>query len=459
MHEMNTTILLVEDEPVIALDIRRRLQQLGYPAPVAVTTGEEAVLRAVSLAPDIILMDIFLSGTLDGIDTAALLRDRVSAPVIYLTGHADEETLRRAMITEPFGYILKPFEDRELHTCIEMALYKHKMESDIRNKERWFATTLRSIGDAVITLDGSGFVTLINAAAARMFGITESRATGKLFSDQLRVRDDTTGQLITTRTILASNGQYIQPSPATAETQSGKTVPVDITVSDTIDLQNQITGSVIVLRDATDRKRSEELLRTSLAQLRRTFEQTVHALAVTSEKRDPYTAGHQTRVARLACAIADRMGLHGESIEAVRVAGTLHDIGKIYIPAEILAKPGKLTNLEMDLMRTHPTVGHDILSQISFPWPVADIVHQHHERLDGTGYPNGLSGQDILQESRILAVADVVEAMSSHRPYRPSLGLPPALEEIRSGMGTAYDKDAVEACIALFEAGFSFLTD
>jgi putative nucleotidyltransferase with HDIG domain len=153
------------------------------------------------------------------------------------------------------------------------------------------------------------------------------------------------------------------------------------------------------------------------------------------------------------------MGLHGESIEAVRVAGTLHDIGKIYIPAEILAKPGKLTNLEMDLMRTHPTVGHDILSQISFPWPVADIVHQHHERLDGTGYPNGLSGQDILQESRILAVADVVEAMSSHRPYRPSLGLPPALEEIRSGMGTAYDKDAVEVCIALFEAGFSFQTD
>ncbi|MFV0348369.1 MAG: response regulator, partial [Halodesulfovibrio sp.] len=140
MQDKNTVILLVEDEPVIALDIRRRLQQLGYPAPVAVSSGEEAVQRASSIAPDVILMDIYLSGSLDGIDTAGLLRDRVSAPVIYLTGHADEETLRRAMITEPFGYILKPFEDRELHTCIEMALYKHKMESDIRTKERWFAT-------------------------------------------------------------------------------------------------------------------------------------------------------------------------------------------------------------------------------------------------------------------------------------------------------------------------------
>ncbi|UZP67187.1 response regulator [Desulfovibrio mangrovi] len=459
MQDKPITILLVEDEPVIALDIRRRLQQLGYSTLVTVTSGEEAVQRAESIAPDIILMDIILSGSLDGIDAAALLRKQISAPVIYLTAHADEATLRRAMITEPFGYILKPFEDRELHTCIEMALYKHRMESDIRNKERWFATTLRSIGDAVITLDGSGFVTIINAAAARIFEITEERATGRLFSDQFRVRDDSTGQIITTRTIQASNGQYTQPSPATVETRSGRIVPVDISVSGTIDPLDQTTGSVIVLRDATDRKRSEEVLRTSLGQLRRTFEQTVLALAVTAEKRDPYTAGHQTRVAKLACAIADLLGLHSESIEAVRVAGTLHDIGKIYIPAEILAKPGKLTGLEMDLMRTHTTVGRDILSQISFPWPVADIVHQHHERLDGSGYPNGLSAKDILQEAKILAVADVVEAMSSHRPYRPSLGLPPALDELRSGIGTAYDKDAAEACIALFDVGFTFPKD
>jgi PAS domain S-box-containing protein/putative nucleotidyltransferase with HDIG domain len=202
--------------------------------------------------------------------------------------------------------------------------------------------------------------------------------------------------------------------------------------------------------DITERKNAEEALKKSVIELRQTMQETVNALAVTSEKRDPYTAGHQQRVAMLACAIARDLGLTEEKIEGIRVASLLHDLGKIYIPAEILSKPAKLTNMEYGMMQSHPHVGYDILKRVPFPWPVADIVLQHHERLDGSGYPSRLEDTDILTESKIVAVADVVEAMSSHRPYRAAVGLEMALDEISRRRGDAYDKDCVDACIALF---------
>jgi len=181
------------------------------------------------------------------------------------------------------------------------------------------------------------------------------------------------------------------------------------------------------------------------------------AIALTTAMRDPYTSGHQQRVTQLACAIAEEMGLNKEMLAEIRVAGSLHDIGKMYIPSEILAKPGKLTDTEFDMIKTHSKVGYDILKTIDFPWPIAPIVLQHHERADGSGYPSGISAEDILLEARILAVADVVEAMSSHRPYRPALGRDKALEEISQKKGTLYDPEVVDACLKLFkEKGFKF---
>ncbi len=205
------------------------------------------------------------------------------------------------------------------------------------------------------------------------------------------------------------------------------------------------------------RKRTERQLELAYRQARRSLEGTVQALSAIGERRDPYTAGHSRRVAELACAIAEELGLPKDRIEGLRVAGLLHDIGKTSVPAEILAKPSRLTELEFDMIKAHPQVAYDILSRIDFPWPVAEIILQHHERLDGSGYPHGLKGEEILFEARILAVADVVEAMSSHRPYRPAHTLEEALEEIERGKGTLYDSQVVEACLRLFSEGrFSF---
>jgi len=201
----------------------------------------------------------------------------------------------------------------------------------------------------------------------------------------------------------------------------------------------------------------EEERKRAKQKLQKTLEETIYALASAIEMRDPYTAGHQKRVTKLACAIAKEMGLSKEQIEGIRMAGLIHDIGKISIPSEILTKPGKLNDLEYSLIKTHPQAGYNILKGIEFPWPVAQIVLQHHERMDGSGYPQGLCGKDILLEARILAVADVVEAMSSHRPYRPAYGIDKALEEISKNKGILYDPEVVNACLRLFnQKGFKF---
>lgn len=210
-------------------------------------------------------------------------------------------------------------------------------------------------------------------------------------------------------------------------------------------------------QDITEQKKAEEKLRETLGGLREALGGIIQVLSSTTEKRDPYTAGHQRRVADLARAIGQEMGLDTERVEGLRLTGTIHDIGKISIPAEILSKPGSLTETEFKLIQTHPEVGHDILGDINFSWPVAEIVLQHHERMNGSGYPAGLKGDDILLEARILSVSDVVEAMASHRPYRPALGIAAAIEEIERNKGVLYDPDVVAACLKLFrEKDFKF---
>ncbi len=179
---------------------------------------------------------------------------------------------------------------------------------------------------------------------------------------------------------------------------------------------------------------------------------TVKTMSKIVETRDPYTSGHEVMVAKISCLIAKEMGLPAPKIEAIHIAATLHDIGKISVPSEILTKPGRLTDLEMEIIKTHCRVAHDILKTIDFPYPVADIILQHHERIDGSGYPLGLKGENILPEARIIATADVIEAMASHRPYRPALGVDVAMEEIVKFKGVLYDSDVVDACLRIYKA-------
>ena len=223
------------------------------------------------------------------------------------------------------------------------------------------------------------------------------------------------------------------------------------------DEAGEVTAAVHTVIDITDSVRSESDLRNSLGKMQRILAGTVSALASTVETRDPYTSGHHQGVASLASALAQEMGFTPEAVEGMRVTGFLHDIGKIAIPAEILSKPGKISSMEFILIKGHAQVGYDILKAIEFPWPVARAVLQHHERLDGSGYPLGIKDGDIIPEARILMVADVVEAMASHRPYRPALGIDEALEEIARNKGTLYDPGVVEACVRIFTGkGYKF---
>ncbi|HAV10826.1 MAG TPA: hypothetical protein DCX22_04350 [Dehalococcoidia bacterium] len=244
--------------------------------------------------------------------------------------------------------------------------------------------------------------------------------------------------------------------------QSGKDAKGNVIWSQIIatplkDKNGNITAALEVVVPITERKQASEDLKHSCEKLQKTLESAVEAMASIAEIRDPYTAGHQIRVTALACAIAAEMGLSAETIADIRMGGMLHDIGKMYVPSEILSKPGKLSEIEFMMIKNHPQIGYDIVKKIEFPPLVAAMVLNHHERLDGSGYPHGLKGDDIVLEAKILAVADVVEAMSSHRPYRPALGIDKALEEIARNKSKLYDPDVVDACLKLFaEKGFKF---
>jgi len=208
-----------------------------------------------------------------------------------------------------------------------------------------------------------------------------------------------------------------------------------------------LIGYQVVLREITSMIRANAQIDKHYSSLQKAMDGIVRVLASTVEARDPYTAGHQKRVADLASGIAVKMGLSPELVNGIKMAGLIHDLGKVKVPSEILCKPGRITKDEFNLIKLHPEVGFDIIKNIEFPWPLAAIILQHHERIDGSGYPFGLTGEHILIEAKIIGVADVVEAMASHRPYRPALGVEAAIHEVKEKRGISYDRDVVDACI------------
>lgn len=441
-------ILIVEDENLVARDLYNMVRTMGYEVTDVVQNGEEVLRSIQKKRPDLALMDIILKGNLDGISVASVLWEEHGIPVVYITSFADDLTFERAKLTEPFGYLIKPFEERELELTIETALYKAKMQLLLKEKEQWLSTILRSIDDGIIAVNAENRVSFINPVAQKLTAWNEADALGQPLSLVFNLKETKSENNPLDR-------RGIQEGILVS--RSGKEFPVEHTVAELPEELGLKAGKVIVFRDISARKRAEHELRESWERLRRTLAGTIQAISATIEMRDPYTAGHQRRVAQLAEAIALEMRLPEAQIEGIKFAAEIHDIGKIYVPAEILSKPTKLTELEYTIIKTHPQAGYDILKNIEFPWPIAQIVLQHHERINGSGYPNGLKNGEILLEAKILAVADVVEAMSSHRPYRPSFGLDRALEEIRSNRGVLYEPEVVDKCLKLFaEKRFSF---
>jgi PAS domain S-box-containing protein/putative nucleotidyltransferase with HDIG domain len=428
-------ILIVEDESLVARDIENMAVSQGYEVCGIASTGDQSIEMAAESQPDLVLMDVIIKGSLDGISAAEKIWDSYRIPVIYVTAYADEHTLKRAKITEAFGYILKPFDERELKIAIEMAYYKSRMGTKLREREEWLSALLKSIGDGVIATDKNGAITFMNPLAERLTAWKQEEALRQPLREVFR-------------TVVSGEGD--EPE-IVLWAKNGKKFSIEETNMPMSDGSRNASGHVLVFRDISARKSAEKELKESWEKLHEALEGTIQAMALTIEIRDPYTAGHQRRVSKLSCAIAQDLGMSEFQVEGLRVAGDIHDIGKIYVPAEILSKPGQITAIEYGIIKTHPQVGYDILKTIKFPWPVAQIVLQHHERLDGSGYPLGLVGDFILKEARILTVADIVEAMSSHRPYRPAQGIDKALAEVVQNKGRFYDTDAVDSCVRLFQ--------
>lgn len=329
-----------------------------------------------------------------------------------------------------------------------------KQKSVLDESERRFRSLLENVRLLALIVDADGTITFVNNFLLSLTGWQREDLEGRNFADLFppAIRKKMTKLFGTT----IQRERIISYGPSYVQTKSGQKLRIQWNNTLLMDTDQNVVGLATIGEDVTERWRAEKERKKSFGEMQRLLNGTVEALAATAEKRDPYTAGHQRRVADLACAIAAKMGIDGSRLEGLRTAGILHDIGKMYIPTEILSKPGSLTEVEMSLVRTHCQAGYEIVQKIPFSEPIPLFLLQHHERMDGSGYPSGIKGPEILLEARILGVADVVEAMASHRPYRPALGVARALEEISANSGCLYDSQVVAVCCQLFnEEGFA----
>lgn len=473
-------ILIVDDSSSVRAMLKSVLQREGYRV-VEADNGEQALTICQHEIPDIVLVDAFMP-VLDGFNTCTRLQQLPgwdNTPIIIITALSDDESIICAFEAGATDFITKPVNMITLHYRVRILLQARRVEAALRESERKYYLLLNTIKSPIIALDRGLTILYSNNACDRLIGCSADEAQGK--------------KLVEIFPSVVSASWYA----ALFQTiNTGKPQVVEEVVDDHRCLHVLVYpiqwGLLVILQDVSERKRAEKILvhlnhvlekrvkarttelvetnislereiaehkhteqklRQSYTELHRTLEGTVSALSTVVEKRDSYTAGHQRRVADLACAISRELGLNTEQIEGIRIAGTLHDIGKIDVPIDILSKSSRLSNVEMALVKTHPQVGSEILVPIPFRGPIVKTVLQHHERLDGSGYPAALTGDNILLEARIIGVADVVEAISSHRPYRAALGLEVALDEIQKNAGILYDSEVVEACLKVFNSG------
>ena len=443
-------ILVADDQQEVCDLIKQMLEIEGYTIFQAYN-GKEALGFVQNFPIDVAILDIKMP-VMDGIETLKKIKQMdTSIEVLIATGYSDLKTLKQTVGDfGAFDYLSKPFNRDELTHVVHNAFLKRdfnlrknrtdlkgriaQLEKDFIKKNRELRETqikykniIEENADSIIIVTKDGIVRFVNSAGESLFDKKRERLIGESFGFPLMAGETTEIEII------SKNGNV-----RTVEAQLSET-----------EWEGEI-AYLASLRDVTDRKQMEAQLQQSLSSIRKSMEGTIQVVSMIVEKRDPYTAGHQQRVAGLARAIAEEMKLSKDRIEGIYMSGVIHDVGKVSVPTEILSKPGKITAIEFELIKNHAQEGYKILEKIEFPWPVAKTVHQHHENIDGSGYPLGLSGNEILLEARIMCVADVVEAMASHRPYRPALGVDVALKEISHKKGILYDPEVVDACLTLF---------
>jgi PAS domain S-box-containing protein/putative nucleotidyltransferase with HDIG domain len=461
MDPQQYQILLIEDNPGDAGLIAAYLEEAKgavFRLKVAERLGS-GMKRLEDGWTDLVLLDLHLPDS-TGFDTFTQLYLRFpQVPIIILSGNNEESLALAAVSQGAQDYLEKGLYDGGLLVrAIRYAIERKRAEEKLRTQQEFLRNVIDTDPNMIYVTDAWGRFTLVNKVTAEYYGLTVEEMTGKILPEvladlgglaQVPVKGQTgLENFVTKETVQKSrdvNGQthWWQTVQTPIQSPYGKS--------------HQLMS---IANNITERKNAEAQLLQSVERLNQLFESTVESMALTVEIRDPYTAGHQRRVAQLAKAIAETMGLADDRVAGIRLASIIHDIGKIGVPAEILSKPGRISALEFELIKTHSQVGYEVLKSIEFAWPIAEIVLQHHEQIDGTGYPRRLNGDQILLEAKILNVADVVEAMSTHRPYRPALGIARALETIVAQKGKLYDQTVVEVCLSLFqERQFAFDDD
>ncbi|MGA3282153.1 MAG: PAS domain S-box protein [Smithella sp.] len=330
---------------------------------------------------------------------------------------------------------------------------RKRKEEELRKSEEKYRTILEDIQEGYFEVDFAGNFTFFNDALCRALGYSKEELMG--MNNRQYTDKENSEKLFQTFNKVYNTGEPTDGLDCQIIRKDGTKRYVEASVSLQKDSSDKPKGFRGIVRDVTERKRAEVKLQQTLDSLNNAVAATIQVMVSAVEMRDPYTAGHQLRSANLACAIAEEMGLPKEKIDGIHMAGSIHDIGKLSIPAEILSKPTKLTEIEFSLIKEHSLSGYEMLKNVESPWPLAQIVYQHHERMDGSGYPRNLKGDEIIMEARIMAVSGVVEAMASHRPYRPGLGMDAALVEIEKNRGILYDATVADACLRLFrEKGY-----
>jgi PAS domain S-box-containing protein len=464
-------ILVVDDQPQNIELLEAYLVPQGYEI-VKAANGEEALVKLAGDQIDLILLDVMMPG-MDGFEVTRRVRQDNThrlLPIILVTALRGPKDRVKGIEAGCDDFISKPFDEMELLARVRsllkvkayndlMSNYQKELESEVagRTEELNHAFLFQQrLIDAlpvpVFYKDSEGRYLGCNSSYEKFFGQKKDQIIGKSvyelspkeFADIYHEKD---------LALLQNPG--IQIYESTVKDTAGVVHNVIFHKATFPNRDGSVGGLIGAILDITERKRAEEEFQRILESLRKAFGAIIQVMVSAVEIRDPYTAGHQIRSADLARAIATEMGLSQEKIDGIRMASSIHDIGKLSIPAEILSKPTRLTELEFSLIKEHSRSGYEMLKDVESPWPLAEIVYQHHERMDGSGYPRNLKGDDILMEARIMAVVDVVESMASHRPYRPALGIEAALDEIAKNKGILYDNTVADACLRLFrEKGY-----